>query len=276
MGASLTPIGDGVFAWIHDVRDRFTCNVGVIVGDESLTVVDASGVPSSYQPLAAALRRFQRPVARLVLTHAHGDHVAGAGALAPHEIVASRASAATFAGPPLVAAFQALHPGVAGELVGLAHPHPTRVLEDGAELDARLRVDLLRGHTDGDLAVRVDDAGVVFAGDLCFFGHVPLGIGADFAAWADSLATLRGVSARAVVPGHGPIGGPVDLEIVEAYLRAVLDAAARDGAVAAGPWSGWWDPWADRIPDAIHRINVEQARAPGALPPTLLALMQGL
>ena len=107
MGAALEPIADGVFAWIHDVRDRFTCNVGIVVGDEALTVVDASGVPSSYEPLAAARQRFDRPVARLVLTHAHGDHVAGAAELAPREIVASRASATTLAGAPLVAAFQA-------------------------------------------------------------------------------------------------------------------------------------------------------------------------
>jgi cyclase len=273
MSASLAPLADGVFAWVHDVRDRFTCNVGVIVGDDSLTVVDASGVPSSYEPLAEALQRFARPVARLVLTHAHGDHIAGAAALAPAEIVASRASAAALAAPPLVAAFQALHPSVAGELAGLAHPAPTRVLDGAAPLDPRVRVELLRGHTEGDLVVRVDDAGVVFAGDLCFFGHVPLGIGADFAAWAESLATLRGVAAR-VVPGHGAIGGRAELEIVEAYLRAVLDAAAGDRAVAEGPWSAWWDPWAERIPGAIHRINVEQARAPGTLPPTLIELMR--
>ena len=49
----------------------------------------------------------------------------------------------------------------------------------------------------------------------------------------------------------------------------------RNGSpIAEGPWSAWWDPWGERILGAIHRINVEQARAPEALPPTLLALMR--
>jgi glyoxylase-like metal-dependent hydrolase (beta-lactamase superfamily II) len=273
MAASLEPLSDGVFAWVHDVRDRFTCNVGVVVGDDALTVVDSSGVPSSYYALVAALRRFRRPVERLILTHAHGDHVAGAAALVPPEIVASRACAESLAGPPLVSALEALHPTIAGEVSGLTHPTPTRLLDGGAKLDARVRVELLGGHSKGDLVVRVDDADVVFAGDLCFFGHVPLGIGADFPTWAASLATLRGVAGR-VVPGHGPIGGRAELEIVETYLAAVLEAAASGAPIAEGPWSAWWDPWGDRIPGASHRINVEQARAPAGLPPTLLALMQ--
>jgi glyoxylase-like metal-dependent hydrolase (beta-lactamase superfamily II) len=273
MVATLEPLADGVYAWVHDVRDRFTCNVGVVVGDDALTVVDASGIPSSYDALVGELRRFRRPVARLILTHAHGDHVAGAASLVPGEIVASRACAESLAGPPLVAALQALHPTVAAELGELAHPEPTRLLDDGTQLDPRVRVELLGGHTKGDLVVRVDDAGVVFAGDLCFFGHVPLGIGADFRAWAASLAKLRGVASR-IVPGHGPIGGRAELEIVETYLAAVLDAATRGTPIPEGPWSAWWDPWADRIPGAVHRINVEQATAPDALPPTLLELLR--
>ena len=55
--------------------------------------------------------------------------------------------------------------------------------------------------------VLVDDAEVLFTGDLCFFGVTPLAFGGDPAAWAAVLATLPDL-AEQFVPGHGPVGGP--------------------------------------------------------------------
>jgi glyoxylase-like metal-dependent hydrolase (beta-lactamase superfamily II) len=273
MAGQLVELADGVFVWLHDVRDRFTCNVGVVVNDAGITLIDTSGVPSSYQALTVALRRFDKSVERVVLTHAHGDHIAGAASFSDAEIVCSSACAQSLASPPLIGPFQTLHPLVAEELRSLSHPTPTRIMVGSQPLDDRLTVDILSGHTQGDLVVRVDDADTVFAGDLCFFGHVPLGIGADFAEWHRSVEQLKQLDARHVVPGHGSLGARAELDVVAMYLEAVIEAAANDAPMRSGPWSTWWDPWAERIPGAIDRINVEQARTPNAFPPTLLRLL---
>lgn len=124
--------------------------------------------------------------------------------------------------------------------------------------------------------VLVEDVGVCFTGDLCTFGRVPLAFSADLDAWRASVGELAG-RAHTFVPGHGPLGGAADVALVGAYLAAVGRAAATGDRLEPGPWDGWHDPWAERVPAAAHRLDVEQAaiasgRASG-VPPTLLALV---
>ncbi|MDY7106285.1 MAG: MBL fold metallo-hydrolase [Actinomycetota bacterium] len=274
MVAELVDLDDGVLAWVHDVRDPFGANVGVVVDDDGITLVDSGGRVGTYEPLARELARFALPVTTIVLTHEHPDHVAGAGARAfgDPEIVASTSTRDALAAAPIGAALGALHPAVADELAGLAHPTVTTVVDRRLRL-GRLTLDVHGGHTGGDLVVDVDGADVVFAGDLCFFDTVPLALGADLRRWVASLGALAG--AGRIVPGHGPVGGDRERRAVEDYLAAVLDAADRgDEHVADGPWSSWWDVWGHRVPHATHRINVEQARDPAGFPPTLVELLQ--
>jgi cyclase len=272
MTGQLHEIGDGVLAWIHDVTDRFCCNVGIIVDDGGLALVDTSGVPSSYEPLAAAVEDLGRPVRTIVITHSHGDHVAGTGLFPEAEVVASAATAAELTAPPPIAALEALHPEVAGELARLTHPAVDRELERPATI-GRLSLDVLGGHTGGDLVATVDGTGVLLAGDLCFSGYVPLGIQADFERWLASIEQLQASAPTVVVPGHGPVGGPAELQVMADYLGAVIDAAATGAPIGGGPWDAWHDPWGDRIPGAINRINVEQAAEPDRWPATLLELI---
>lgn len=273
MEASMLALADGVYAWVHDVQDRFTCNVGVIVEDDGLILIDSSGRRSSYEALGRELLRFGRPVRKLILTHAHPDHIAGAGYFNPGEILASAASQSSLQTPPMITALQALHPQVADELVELQHPLPSKVIE-GPHTFGRITLEHVVGHTQGDLMVRVADADVLFAGDLCFFEQVPLGVGAHFESWIAALACLVSAQER-IVPGHGPIGTAVQAQGVRDYLEAVLDAASRQTSLRTGPWDAWYDPWSERLPYACHRINIECAQNPTQVPPTMLRLIRG-
>jgi glyoxylase-like metal-dependent hydrolase (beta-lactamase superfamily II) len=271
----LRELADGLFVWEHDVTDRFTSNVGVVVEDDGLTLVDCGARPSSYLALRDRLAAFGRPVTTVVLTHAHPDHVAGVVAFPDAEVVAATATAQALAAPVPVEALQALHPPVAAELAGLTNPTPTRLV-DAPALAGRLDLFVLRGHSEADLVASVPDADVCFTGDLCFFGFTPLGIGADFLRWRLSLDWLP--ETGRFVPGHGTVGTRAEVDLVAAYLDAVLAAAESGGpdddagVTLDGPWAGWWHPWRDEMPDAVDRINVEQARHPGKLPPTVLRL----
>jgi cyclase len=273
MSAELTELADGVFAWLHTVNERFTCNVGVIVEGDSLSLIDSSGVPSSYQALAHELKRFNRPVQRIFLTHAHGDHVAGVKALLPSDVICSNAAADELRKPFMLQAYQRLHPTIAAELVSLQLPVPTQVIER-SQTFGRLDIRLFEGHTGGDLAISVADAGVAFVGDLCSFGHVPLGIDARFDCWIAALQSIKQMGA-CIVPGHGSPGNRADVECMQEYLSAILSAARTHTSLRAGPWSDWHDPWTDRIPNAVHQINIEHATDPTRPPPTLMKLIFG-
>lgn len=86
-GARMLQLADGVFAIVHDAAttDWETgainwphSNVGVIVGDNGVLVVDTDYFPSRARADIALIRRVTRlPVRYVVNTHWHGDHTHG-------------------------------------------------------------------------------------------------------------------------------------------------------------------------------------------------------
>jgi cyclase len=148
------------------------------------------------------------------------------------------------------------------ELAELGTRPVTHLVVDAAQLTPRIEVLPATGHTAGDLMVLVEDADILFAGDLCFFGVTPLAFQGDPAAWADVLDVLPDL-ASTIVPGHGPIGGEADVRVLQQYLRHCAE-----GAIPPGPW----DDWLER--DPRDAINVERARllAQGRdeMPPAML------
>ena len=88
------------------------------------------------------------------------------------------------------------------------------------------------GHTESDTFVHLPDDNLVIAGDLLFVGRHPWAASGDPGPWAAILERMAGPGAAAIVPGHGPVGGPGDLAELAAYLRAL--AAIVEEAVARG------------------------------------------
>jgi glyoxylase-like metal-dependent hydrolase (beta-lactamase superfamily II) len=87
-------------------------------------------------------------------------------------------------------------------------------------------------HTEGDLAVWVDDVRVAAVGDL-LEEAAPWIDGADLHGWSEALAAVRALSPEHVVASHGSAtAGPRLLE-GEAALFADLVAAAEDAGGAA-------------------------------------------
>src|ERR687889_1231234 len=73
-------------------------NAFLVVEDDGLTLVDTM-LPRSQDAILAAARDLGRPIARIVLTHAHVDHVGSLDALAaalPNATVAISARDARF------------------------------------------------------------------------------------------------------------------------------------------------------------------------------------
>ena len=264
----LTPLGDGVYAWLPPDARTGVANAGVVVDDDGVTVVDTLMVRSQWAPFAAAVAELG-PVRRVVLTHPHVEHVGGTKAFPAAAVYGTGFTSRMLDLPMPIEAYRRFMPEFADEFDDLAEVGTravTHVVSGAATLTPRVEVLPAPGHTPGDAVVLVADTDVCFAGGLCSFGVTPQLWQSDPAAWIDVLDVVVDL-ADVIVPGHGPVGGEAELRDLQGYLRASVAANGDVAAIAPGPW----DTWIDRDRDAI---NVERAallaRGEDALPPSML------
>ncbi|WP_237340925.1 MBL fold metallo-hydrolase [Williamsia soli] len=228
-------------------------NTGLVVGDDAAMVIDTAWDRPRARALAEAAAELTAgvPITEAVNTHSDGDHWWGNGTLpAAARITTSVASleAMTDETPPgAVARFSALG-AVAGVLPGPAGSlgRYMRQVTGGADLPRRLprlpdhtfettetitvggRDTHLRtlgpAHTPGDLIIHLPDAGVVFSGDLLFIGSTPIIWHGPLGNWTDALDHMIGLDAETYVPGHGPICGRTEIELLRDYWQWVEEA----------------------------------------------------
>ena len=255
-----TEIADRV--WVARY-ERFDLNITLIGGEGGLLMVDTHASAADAREVVDDVRRLGAgEVTGVINTHWHFDHTFGNGtvrtAYGAVPIVAHETAAEELA--ELGAAKRA-EKGIEDTDIVL----PDRTFSSALVLDLGDRqVELVhpgRGHTAGDLVVRVPDVDVLLAGDLVE-ESAPPAMGPDCwpMEWPLTLDIVLGIStpASVVVPGHG---APVDREFVEeqrntigVVAETIRDLAGRgvplDQAFDAGEW-----PW--------ERASVEHAIARG-------------
>jgi glyoxylase-like metal-dependent hydrolase (beta-lactamase superfamily II) len=84
---SFTELGDGVYGYTAEGDP----NAGVIVGPESVVVLEALATPILAQKLVAEIRKVtDKPIKHLVLSHYHAVRVLGASGYGASEIIMSQ------------------------------------------------------------------------------------------------------------------------------------------------------------------------------------------
>jgi quinoprotein relay system zinc metallohydrolase 2 len=215
-------------------------NIGVIVGDEAVAIVDTGGSVAVGRQLLAAVRSItDKPIRYVINTHDHPDHVFGNAAM-PSDV--------TFVGhhnlPAQLAKRRDYYLHSYREQLGEAAIAAIRIIPPTLLVDDQTTVDLgnrpLRlnawspaAHTDCDLTVLDETTGVLFSGDLVFLQHIPV-VDGSIKGWLSIVPRLALVPAKIVVPGHGRTVGPWPqaLEDERRYLTVVAQDARRE--IAAG------------------------------------------
>lgn len=77
------------------------------------------------------------------------------------------------------------------------------------------------GHTDGDCIVHVPERGVVYAGDLVFVGVTPVAWAGPVDNIVAALRRLLDLDTDVIVPGHGPLASPQDIQLLIDYWEFV-------------------------------------------------------
>jgi glyoxylase-like metal-dependent hydrolase (beta-lactamase superfamily II) len=197
-------------------------NAFLVVEDDGLTLVDTM-LPRSESGILDAARELGRPIVRIALTHAHGDHVGSLDALAealPQAEVSISARDARFLGGD-----RTLDPGEPQSK--LRGGYPTTKTRPGRELRPGDRVGSLEvvpapGHTPGHVALLDTRDRTLIAGDA----YSTLG----------GVATTAKVNPRFPLPGMATWDRATDLRSAR-ELRALDPArlAVGHGGVVEHP-----------------------------------------
>ena len=222
----------------------FPVNCYFVREDDGLTLID-TGMPGSAPAILKAAQNLGQPIRRIVLTHAHYDHIRSLDALhqalPEAEVMASARDARFLAGDRSLDASEPQlklrggYPTVA--------TRPTRFLADG-DLVGSLRVIGTPGHTPGHIALLDTRDGSLIAGDafqtrggmavagtLKWLLPFPAMATWDRPTALASARVLRALNPSRLATGHGEVAE----QPLAAMDRAIAEAAsALRGMQASG------------------------------------------
>jgi glyoxylase-like metal-dependent hydrolase (beta-lactamase superfamily II) len=210
-------------------------NVFLVREDDGLTVID-TGLPGMTRAIIAAAAEADAPIARILLTHAHGDHVGSLDALHAEltfaEVVISAREAR------LLDKDKSLDPGEPQAKPKGSYPgtktRPDRLINAGDTVGS-LVAHAAPGHTPGQLAFLDPRDGTLYCGDaFSTLGGVATTAKVNprfplpaLATWhrptaLETARALRALEPQALAPGHGKV---VD-QPLDAMDRAIERAQA--------------------------------------------------
>jgi glyoxylase-like metal-dependent hydrolase (beta-lactamase superfamily II) len=229
-------------------------NSGVVIGDDSVLVIDARATPVMAQELVAHIRKVtDKPIRHVLLTHYHAVRVLGtAGCEERVNVIASdvtRGMIVERGAQDMESEIQRF-PRLfrARETIpGLTWPNVVFHKQMTLWLGSR-EVQIIhagRGHTRGDTIAWLPKERVLFSGDLVEYGATPYCGDAHFTDWPGTLERVASFAAQALVPGRGEaLTTPEKVGQGIAETRSFLQDVfriAREGAAADQPLKQVYD-----------------------------------
>ena len=204
---SFEEIGKDLFAFTAEGDP----NSGIIIGNESVMVIDAQATPKLARQVIEKVRSVtDKPISHLVLSHYHAVRVLGASEYKANNIIMSSKARSMVLErgqedwdsefdrfPRLFKGHQ--------EIPGLTWPTTTFENKMSVFLGKR-RIDLYflgRAHTAGDIVIHVPDSNVLFTGDIVEYKSACYCGDAHLQDWPATLKNIAKFQAVSLVPGRG-------------------------------------------------------------------------
>ena len=230
-GLSVSEVAPGVFVHIseHHWPDRTNhgeiANIGFIVGEQCVAVIDSGGSPQQGIALRIAIKQVTtKPVCYVINTHVHPDHIYGNSAF--------KATGVKFVGHHKLARAMATRAphylSKADELLDIRVNDdniipPNLQVRDSLTLNLGNRELVLTAHptahTDNDLSVYDKTTDTFWLADLVFLEHIPV-IDGSIKGWISEMERLEKNHYKLVIPGHGRLikDWPTSLQPQKNYL----------------------------------------------------------
>lgn len=242
-------------------------NCGVIHTREGTVLIDSLMTPRLAGRMCDATGLEDDRVRHIIVTHGHIDHVGGHSVFGRADVWGTPRTMETVRKlPGFLDICARWMPAWADELRSTPLVVPGRELPPGRwtgpsdEFGIRI-LDFGCAHSESDVAIFLEARGVLFAGDLAFFGITPMLLpGGSLRGWIAALDHLIELPTRCIVPGHGPVGDGRQLAELRRYFVALLQHAAE--CFSAGL----------TIDEAIDRLPPTIAHAPGWAEPQRTAI----
>ncbi len=215
-------------------------NVGMIIGDDGLIIIDTTESTEAAQNVLAQFRKItDKPVETIIYTHSHRDHICGASVfaegrdveiIAHHQFSSDLIKTDDAVSPDLILQRRTVKQfGIGLEFdkerinlglgpgdrptggLGAGHVQPNLFVDTTGQVLERCGVSLQMhfapGECDDNLVVFLPQHRVLFSADNYYKGFPNLyairgTTYRDFIVWADSLRQLQELDAMALAPGH--------------------------------------------------------------------------
>ena len=233
---SFDEIGNDLFAFTAEGDP----NSGIIIGDESVMVIDAQATPTLARQVIEKVRSVtDKPISHLVLSHYHAVRVLGASEYKANNIIMSSKARSMVVErgkedwdsefdrfPRLFNGYQ--------EIPGLTWPTTTFENKMSVFLGKR-RIDLYflgRAHTAGDIVIHVPDSNVLFTGDIVEYKSACYCGDAHLQDWPATLKNIAKFQAVSLVPGRGDAltdARKIDdaLELTEDFVMSTFKSVSK-------------------------------------------------
>nr|WP_237072625.1 MBL fold metallo-hydrolase [Pseudaestuariivita rosea] len=241
---SFTEVGEGLYAFTAQGDP----NSGVIIGDDSVMVVEAQATPRLARKVIDCIRGVtDKPITHLALTHYHAVRVLGASAYGAPQVIMSdkaRAMVVERGAEDWASEFERFPRLFQGheEIPGLTWPTTTFSDRMTVYLGNR-KVEIMhlgRAHTAGDAVIWVPDAEVMFTGDIVEYHSACYCGDGHFADWGRTLNAVAGYQPKSIAPGRGDalvgdqmVGAAIEntRDFVQSTYRPAAQVAARGGSL---------------------------------------------